>query len=165
MRIQFSLLVVSSLLTAACNHPDTSVSPDALNDQRVPLSAASIDIVAEGGFAGLTVHHQVTHDNRAFLYTVRHFCSANCPVPFDSTSGTLAAASADSLFAVIAAQRPLELKDDYGSTHGAADFMDYTMRVTIGGTTKTIRGDDGSIPEPMRRILEAVHASISAASR
>ena len=37
--------------------------------------------------------------------------------------------------------------------------------VTADGRTRTIRGDDGTMPEPARRILAAVRESISAARR
>jgi hypothetical protein len=56
-------------------------------------------------------------------------------------------------------------KDDYGTTPNAADMMSYTLRITVEGTTRIIRADDGSMPETMHRIVDAVRGIIDAARR
>jgi hypothetical protein len=124
-----------------------------------------VEVVAEGGFAALATNHLVRHDDRFFVFTQRHICSANCPAPMDSASGMLAPSAADSLFGVILSQSPFELKDDYGPTKGGADMMSYTVRITSAGKTKTIHADDGTMPPPMRRIVDAVRQTIASARR
>jgi hypothetical protein len=57
------------------------------------------------------------------------------------------------------------LKDNYGRTVGGADMFTYTLRVQIGDRTKTVIADDGTMPEQMRRISEALRATIAAARR
>jgi len=44
-------------------------------------------------------------------------------------------------------------------------MVTYTVRVTILGRTKTLRADDGTMPEPLRRIEEAVRSTVDAARR
>ena len=129
------------------------------------LTGAKIDISAPGGFAGVSIRHVVSHDDRGFLYVLRRICAQNCGAPSDSASGTLSQAASDSLFDVLVSNDPFSLKDDYGLTQNAADMFEYTVRVTSNGQTKTIRFDDGTMPEPMRPILSTVQSSVSAARR
>jgi hypothetical protein len=129
------------------------------------LNGATIDVLAEGGFAALVVHHAVTHDERKYLYTNRHLCAQPCGAPLDSASGTLAPAAADSLFNIVLAQSPFALKDDYGTTRGGADMFSYTVQISAEGKSKTVRFDDGTMPDEMRAILEAVEGTVAAARR
>lgn len=163
MRTQLGLLVLVSASLAACGRRDQGISSGALNADLATLNGAKVEIVAEGGFAALATNHVVRHDDRFFVFSQRHICSANCPAPMDSASGTLAPATTDSLFGVIFSQSPFELKDDYGPTKGGADMMGYTVRITSGGKTKTIHADDGTMPPAMRRIIDAVRQTISGA--
>jgi hypothetical protein len=89
----------------------------------------------------------------------------NCQAALDSASGPLVTRSADSLFAVIEGLNPFALKDDYGITVGGADMITYTLRVNIGGRSKTIRADDGTMPDAMRKITDALRATIDAARK
>jgi hypothetical protein len=50
-------------------------------------------------------------------------------------------------------------------TVGGADMVTYTVRMTFDGTTKTVRADDGTMPPPMRQIVDVIHATISAARK
>ena len=128
-------------------------------------AGSQIEIVAEGGIAGLDIRHTVRQDDRFFVYTSRHLCNNNCAAS-DSVSGSLSKAASDALFNTIFAQSPFDLKSDYGTSHGAADMMEYTIRVTIGGdAVKTIRADDGTMPEQLRRIVSAVLETVSAARK
>lgn len=81
----------------------------------------------------------------------------------DSASGQLSPSAADSLFTIIVAASPFSLSGDYGHTANSADMVTYTLTVTLPSGTKTIRADDGTMPPPMRRIVEGVHGVISAA--
>jgi hypothetical protein len=75
-------------------------------------------------------------------------------------------AASDALFNLVFAQLPFDLKNDYGTSRGAADMMEYTIRITIGGDAiKTIRADDGTMPEQLRRIVSAVQSTVSAARK
>jgi hypothetical protein len=161
MRNSLALFVLAASI-AACSSANT-VTP--VDDRALFNLHSSIDLTAEGGFAALSVHHAARNDDRAFVFTQRHICSATCGAPLDSAAGTLSPAATDSLFDVVLAQTPLLTKDDYGATQGGADMMTYTLRLTLGGATRTIRADDGTMPEPMRAIVQSLHATISAARK
>jgi hypothetical protein len=104
------------------------------------------------------------HDSRGFVHVTRHLCSNSCGAPLDSAQGTISAAAADSLFNILLSRKIL-YKDDYGSTRGAADMMAMTVRITSGGITRTIKGDDGTIPESLREVISAVRGAVSAARK
>jgi hypothetical protein len=164
MRHHFRSLILL-VVVAACARRDPTSSPAVRVDDFGVLNAAKIELVEEGGIAALSIDRVVRHDDRFFLYTQRHLCGQTCPPPLDSITGTLSPAVADSLFTLVWAQQPFSLKDDYGTTHGAADMMEYTLRMTFDGTTKTVRADDGTMPPPMRQILDALRGTISAARK
>jgi hypothetical protein len=164
MRYRLRSLLLLSVL-AGCAHRDPSTSPAIRIDDFGVLNAAKIELVEEGGIAALMTDRIVRHDDRFFLYTQRHLCGQSCAAPLDSATGTLSPAATDSLFTLVWAQQPFSLKDDYGTSRGAADMMEYTLRMTFDGTTKTIRADDGTMPPQMRQILDALRGSISAARK
>lgn len=126
-------------------------------------SGAKVEVTAEGGIAAMSVSHRVDHDTRAFAYTQGRICGASCPAPMDSASGTLSPAKTDSLFNVILQDARALPKDDYGITRNGADMMSYTIKITSGGHVRTIRADDGTLPDPARAIIAAVRETISAA--
>jgi hypothetical protein len=158
-------LVVSMLSAAltACSSAASLSVPGRLD--AAGLSGATIDVSAQGGYAGVSTRHVASHDDRRFVYVSRHVCAQHCGAPSDSVSGTLSQAATDSLFNVLITNDPFSLRDDYGLTRNAADMFEYTVRLTANGGTKTIRFDDGTMPEPMRQILSAVRSSVSAARR
>ena len=55
--------------------------------------------------------------------------------------------------------------NSFGVTHGGADMFTYTVRITANGKSKSVRFDDGSMPEPMQKILLAVQTTLFAARR
>jgi hypothetical protein len=164
MRHRLRSLIFLSVV-AGCAHRDPSTSPAVRTDDFGVLNAAKIELVEEGGIAALLTDRVVRHDDRFFLHTQRHLCGPTCPPPLDSITGTLSPAAADSLFTLVWAQQPFRLEDDYGTSHGAADMMEYTLRMTFDGTTKTIRADDGTMPPQMRQILDVLRGTISAARK
>jgi hypothetical protein len=105
----------------------------------------------------------VDHDGRTYAYSQRHICSGKCGAPLDTAAGTLTAAAADSLFSLVWAESPYSLRDDYGTTANAADMMTYTLSVTFDGSTKQHRADDGTMPDAMRRIVDATRGIVAAA--
>src|SRR5262245_13867175 len=129
--------VVSALLLGAAL---AGCSPSSINT-RVGAREQRIDVLAEGGYAPMRTRHIVSRDDRSFVYSNRRLCERNCGAPLDSASGTVSAAAADSLFAVIFAQDPFSLSDDYGTTRGGADMSVYTVRITADGRAKSIRFD------------------------
>jgi hypothetical protein len=147
---------------AACASTSATESAQPRLDQ-ASSSGAKIEILAEGGFAALSVVHVVRYDDRFFLFTQRRLCNTTCPA-LDSASGALSAATTDSLFKIIA-PASLALKNDYGVTRGGADMMSYTVRVTTSGSTKTITADDGTMPPELRQIVTSVRQSVDAARR
>ena len=163
MRKQLVLIaLVSGSFIGCARHTPTEAS--ARLDDFGTFNGAQVEIVAEGGIAALSMNHVVRHDDRFFLATTRRICPGSCAA-LDSTSGSLSPAATDSLFNIVLAQSPFALKDNYGITRTGADMMAYTVRVTANGATKTIRADDGTMPEPLRRIVDVVRATISAARR
>lgn len=162
MRPQIRSLLLLSIV-AGCTHRDPTTSPSVRNDDFGVLNAAKIELVEEGGLAAIVTDRLVRHDDRFFVYTRRQFCGQTCGAPTDSVSGTLSPAATDSLFNIVWSQSPFTLRDDYGTTNGAADMVTYTVRMTFDGRTKTIRADDGTMPPPMRQIVDAIRGTIFAA--
>jgi hypothetical protein len=156
------VLFLASTLADAC--ATASMGPVS-SDDFGSFNTGKIELTEEGGIAALSMRRVVRHDDRFYLYTQSRLCGSSCQPASDSASGTLSAAATDSLFGAVLAERPNSLKDDYGTTRNAADMMTYTLRITFNNATKTIRADDGTMPPEMRRILSAVHATISAARK
>lgn len=164
MHIRSISVAIASFALAACTHRDpTSTTPGAGSADFGTLNAAKLVLVADGGIAALHVQYAVDHDTRAYAYSQRHICAVNCGAPMDSASGTLSPAAADSLFSLVWAQAPYGLHDDYGTTAGGADMMTYTLSVTFEGNTKKIRADDGTMPEAMRKMVEATRGIVAEA--
>jgi len=164
VKYRSALLVLACAAIAACSNSITTREPRPDRaDNFGSFNGAKIDVLAEGGFAALALHHAVSHDDRAYVYTNRHLCGQSCGAPLDSASGTLSPSAADSLFNIVLAQDPFSLKDDYGTTRGGADMFAYTLRVTAEGRTKTIKFDDGTAPDAARTILQAVQGIVAAA--
>jgi hypothetical protein len=129
------------------------------------LNGAHIELSSVGGFAALSISDAASYDNHAFVHVERHICDKDCGAPLDSTAGTLSQPAIDSLFTVALGQARQLDKSDYGETKNGADMMSYTLRLTSGGSVRTITADDGTMPPPMRRIVEAVRGSIAGAQR
>jgi hypothetical protein len=172
-----TLLVVSAATALmACLRAGRVANPAVNADDSGSFNGAKVEITADGGFRGERRHYVVQQDDRSFAMSARHLSDYNpkfvsrfnggrIPPPLDTASGTLSAATADSLFRIVLGQRPFSLKDDYGKTPGRGDFFDYTLTVTAGGVVKTIRADDGTMPPQMRRIEQSVRETISPVRR
>jgi hypothetical protein len=163
MTKQSILIALLSASIAGCaKHTPTDATQ---LSQDAAGSANKIEVIAEGGIAALDIRHVVRQDDHFFVYTQRHLCNNGCAAS-DSASGSLSAAASEALFKTVFAQSPFDLKDDYGTSRGAADMMEYTIRITIGGDAiKTIRADDGTMPEQLRRIVSAVRETVAAARK
>ena len=157
-------LVAIAAFSAACSNAGTSGAPVSV-DNFGSFNNASVEVVAEGGIAALSIRHRASHDDHAFVYAQRHLCAQSCGALMDSASGTLSAAVADSLFNIVLAQSPFDLKDNYGTTGQAADMMVYTVTISANGLTKTIRADDGTMPQPVRQIVQSLRGVIDAARK
>jgi hypothetical protein len=152
------------LILTACSTTGTAIDQESA--ARATFATAEVELVAEGGLGGMMLRSLVQGSGPTFLQTTHRICSVpSCQAAIDSASGALKTSAADSLFATIERQDPFKLKDDYGHTVGAADMFGYTLRVKIGDRTKTVHADDGTMPEPMRRISEALRATIAAARK
>lgn len=156
-----ALIALASTVAACASNAATESGQPRLD--QLSSAGATIEISAEGGIAALSVNHLVRHDDRSYAYTQRHICNATCPA-LDSVAGTLSAAVVDSLFKA-ALPAAFALKDDYGITRNAADMMSYVVRVTSGGSTKTIKADDGSMPPALQQIVTGVRQTIDAARK
>ena len=152
-------LLAASLITCACAGRATSSDSPVANDAFGTLNGATVDLESSGGFAALATVYRAAHDDRSYVYSRRHICSANCGAPLDSASGRLAPNVADSLFSIVVSAAP-DLEPDYGTTAGGADMVDYKLRMTIAGQTKTVHADDGTMPAPMRRIVDALRGIV-----
>lgn len=167
MRIQLDRLacIASVMVLAACSAgPSTTAAVRGPLDDFGTFNGARVEVAAQGGFAALDVKDAASHDDRAYLHVQRRICAQNCAAPLDSASGTMSAAANDSLFNIVLEQARLLDKTDYGTTKGGADMMSYTLRITSGGSTRTVTADDGTMPDAMRRIVEAVRTSIASAA-
>lgn len=153
--------IAGALALAAC--AGSTASPSVRTDSFGTLNGAHVELTAQGGIAGLSTTWRATHDDRSFSFARRHICGTTCPAPMDSASGTFTAAAADSLFSVVWGLGPMELKDDYGLTPGAADMFEYSLRITFDGTTKTVHADDGTMPPAMRQIVNTLGGMIDSA--
>lgn len=147
---------------AGCSRHDPTSAGPARSDNVGTLNGARLELVEEGGIAALATTYSVHHDDRAFTFVRRHICSTNCPAPLDSASGTLSVTASDSLFTIVSNAQPGTLKDDYGPTPNGADMVTYTLRVVLGGETKNVRADDGTMPAPMRTMVDAIHGIVAA---
>jgi hypothetical protein len=154
-----------AIAAAACSTSGATLDPESAA-QHASYSTAEVELVGTGGLGGFMTRSFVRGSGPTFLYTMHRICSVpSCQAAIDSASGNLRRSASDSLFAAIDRATPFTLKDDYGITVGGADMVTYTLRVTIGDRTKTVRADDGTMPEPMRRIAEALRATIAAVRR
>jgi hypothetical protein len=163
MRARIAGLVAALTIGACARNASAPTSPSTPVDAFGTLNGARIELTAEGGIAALTTTRRVTHDDRTYAFSMRQICGATCAAPMDSASGVLSAAAADSLFSVVWALAPMQLQDDYGTTAGAADMFEYTLRVTFDGTTKTVRADDGTMPSAMRQVAAILAGTIDTA--
>jgi hypothetical protein len=163
-RLTAVVVTLGTAIVAGCSSTAPSLDPETA--RTASYVGAEVELVADGGLGGFTTRSLVRGSGPAFLYTMHRICSVSgCQAAIDSAAGGVRIGAADSLFAVVDREDPFSLKDDYGITVGAADMFSYTMRVTIGGRTKTVHADDGTMPAPMRRISEALRATIAAARR
>lgn len=156
---------MSSTILTACAGTTATQGGSVATRPQASFGGATIEVLQEGGFAGLAIRRAVTHDDRVYVTSTRRICTSNCGAPSDSASGLLTAGATDSLFTAIVAQEPFSLKDNYGATKGAADTFTYTVRITANGKSKSVRFDDGSMPEPMQKILLALQTTLFAARR
>jgi hypothetical protein len=165
MKTRFVRALMLSTTLTACAGTTTTQDGSVASKPQSRFRGARIEVVQEGGFAALAIRRAVTHDDRVYVTSTRRLCTTNCAAPTDSAVGTLTAGATDSLFTAIAAQDPFSFKDNYGATQGAADMFTYTVRITANGKSKSVRFDDGSMPEPMQKILLAVQTTLFAARR
>jgi hypothetical protein len=168
MRLDRLAATASVLMLAACSAGTTTTAASNGTgpfDDFGTFNGARVEVVAEGGFAALSIRDASSHDDRSYVHVQRHLCTQSCPAPMDSTSGALSAAASDSLFNIVLEQARQLDRNDYGTTRNGADMMSYTLRITAGSTVRTVTADDGTMPQPMRRIVEAVRGSIAAARR
>ena len=160
MKYQLASLL---LAVAACSSQTSTV---VASDSMVAVNNARVELVEQGGIAALESSRIVRHDDRFFSYVQRHLCgTGNCGAPIDTAAGSLSPAAADSLFGIVLAASPLTLNEDYGTTKGGADMVAYTLTVFTLAGTRTIHADDGTMPAPMRRIINAVHGIVGAARK
>ncbi|HEY4219182.1 MAG TPA: hypothetical protein VGM67_18695 [Gemmatimonadaceae bacterium] len=154
-----ALIAFSAAIAACTGRPATGV----LTGDFGSFNGASVALTEEGGIAALSSTRAVRHDDRFFSYVQRHICATVCPTPLDTASGSLSAAATDSLFTIVFSPAALDLESNYGTTPNSADMISYTLTLAANGNTKVVRADDGTMPAPMRQIVNALHGAISAA--
>jgi hypothetical protein len=161
IRLTFALGAVGA---AACSQ----AAPSAIVDDRALFRTSTrVEVQESGGFAALETDWVVDQESGRYLMTRRRICQgATCPPAMDSTSGTLDRAAADSLFAAIARDTTGLSAADFGTTRNGADMISYVLRVGVNGDTRIdARADDGTMPPPMYRIIQAVRATVTAARK
>ncbi|HYD51288.1 MAG TPA: hypothetical protein VEA99_01625 [Gemmatimonadaceae bacterium] len=152
---------VAVILLAACSRPiaDVATGPDA----SAHAARADFRIVMErdGGLGSLWIRESVDGATGQWLATTHRICSVpQCQAAMDSATGTFDAATIASLMETVDFARLWTLADDYGRTPNSADMMDHTLKVRYDGRDKTVHGDDGTFPEPARRVSTALHEAI-----
>ena len=159
----FALALVAS---AACGRKTTE-SLGTVDPGFDLQPSTRVEVYETGGIAGFVSDWLVRKESGAFLFTRRRACtSATCPPALDSARGVLDRAAADALFEAIARDTAGLHAADFGSSKSAADMIDYVVRLRTNSDVVTdARGDDGTMPPQMHRIVEAVHAAISAARK
>lgn len=162
MKTRIAPLMIGLLLGAASACATASPTLDPTAD-RAALRGAEVEIDAQGGIAALATMQRVDHDTRSFTATQRRICGNSCGAPLDSASGTISEHAADSLFTLVLQSSQTLTSDDYGATRNGADMMAYTIRISFAGQTRTIRGDDGSVPDAAHQIINVVRQTISTA--
>jgi hypothetical protein len=132
--------------------------------ERPPTRQSTLTLRRHGGIAGLTTEITVDGRQASYVAVTRPACAptALCP-PTDSASGALSPEALESVFDSVAAGKFFELRDDYGATPNAADMFIYELVVRMGDQVKTVRGDDGSRPEGLRRMEEHIQRTIESA--
>jgi hypothetical protein len=165
-KVRSAVIAICSAAIVACSGMSSAGDPANATIDHARYSASEVELVGEGGLAAFMTRHRVQGSGPSYcsLDTASARCRAARPA-LDSASGPMVTRSADSLFAVIEGLNPFALKDDYGITVGGADMITYTLRVNIAGRSKTIRADDGTMPETMRKIADAVRATIESARK
>jgi hypothetical protein len=158
-----ALTIAAAVTIAGCGRKVTET--DVITDWAQP--STSVEVHETGGIGGFVTDYAVRKETGAFFFTRRHACTtATCPPALDSARGTLSASATAALFATVVADSAGLSAADFGSTHSAADMIDYVVRVrSFGELVIDARGDDGTMPPPMRRIVQAVHAAISDARK
>lgn len=156
-----SIALLAALATvSACSSTTATVHLDDFGN----FNGAKVEVLAEGGIAAISQLDRIDHDSRGFVHVTRRICSTSCGAPTDSAQGVIKAAASDSIFNVLLA-RKIAYQNDYGTTRNAADMMTYTVTITSGGTSKTIRGDDGTIPGSLREVISAIRVAVSDARK
>jgi hypothetical protein len=111
-----------------------------------------------GGIGGISERYTI--DGTGPTWTVErgwHTCETDaCP---NRVSGPLDAGVARELFASLDGWF-FRLRSDYGETRDAADLFMYEISVRRDGRTKTVKGDDMSVPEPVHRLVSEVRRII-----
>ena len=131
-------------------------------------ASAGVHVVTEkeGGLGGLWIRRTVDGDALTYVATTHRICSVpQCQAAIDSASGRISAESARAIAEAANRAALWQAKDDYGRTKNAADMFTHTLRVQSQGRSKTIRGDDGTMPEAARELEQAVERAVSEARK
>ena len=148
-------VAVAAMLVLACSqHPVVGE----IQDLGTP---AQIVVTSEGGIA--TLRTIVRLDSASRVIT-RVTCGLSVPITDCGARGhsdqtTLSPRQVDSAFAITQSPDFRALRDDYGSSTQGADLMGHSVSVTANHRTRMIKGDDITLPLPVRKLTSALFTS------
>ena len=157
------LFVAAGTVAAGCRRTPSAADiarAQAARDSaaRALLAQSTITVRRTGGIAGIETEATVDGAKLTYAILTRRACATGlaCEAPTDAASGPISADSARTLFERVDAEKPFELKDDYGTSPTLRDGFVYLITVRRGEQTKTLRADDVTQPPQMARIEAAV---------
>jgi len=160
---RFTTLAAALLLAACSRHEaDPPTSPGGVRS--ATRSSFRLTIEREGGIGTFWIRKSVDGATGRYVATTHRICSVpQCQAAIDSASGTLPPAVVATLIGAVEEARLFSLRDDYGRTRGGADMMVHTLTTQLDGRDKSVRGDDGTLPDAARRVEAALHEAIAKA--
>ena len=155
--VRRTLAIAAVALTAACARREGGPAGAARGESTTAMPEHfHLSVTRSGGIAGMLTTATYDGDTRRYERAER-----GAPV----VSGELPADSVRTLARLVVDSVP-EMKADYGRTPNAADMFEYVVEATWGSeadglNSYTVRADDGTAPDALRRIVSlALDAAI-----
>ena len=118
-----------------------------------PTGPTQIVLVADGSLGGLVAYLRTTTiDMKTGAFTVE---SASA----EPVTGSVPAADREALAALVEETGFLDYEADYIPIDGTCcDLVAYTVTVTVGGESHSVRASDENMPEGFRTLLSRIQA-------
>lgn len=150
-----SLTLATATLVAGCGqkHPVAGAIQDRVG------APAEIVLTSEGGIATMRVIVRLDSATGALTRTTCRMPTSaeECGTLGHLEQKTLTTPQVESIFRITQTQEFQALKRDYGSSTKGADLMGHAVIVTTNDRTRTIKGDDITLPETVERLRNALY--------